>query len=81
MTPCGECYRAGADAGGPVAEPVAREVLPFYASLLALVSAALLLDALLHLSNAVWIGRYLGIPGTILILISPDNHAVTGTAV
>lgn len=49
---------------------VAREVLPFYASLLALVGAALLLDALLHLGNAVWIGRYLGIPGTILILVS-----------
>lgn len=47
-----------------------RDVLPFYASLLALLGAALLLDALLHLANAVWIGRYLGIPGTILILAS-----------
>lgn len=47
-----------------------REVLPFYASLLVLVGAAMLLDALLHLCNAVWIGRYLGIPGTILILAS-----------
>lgn len=47
-----------------------REVLPFYASLLALVGAALLLDALLHLVGAAWIGRYLGIPGTILILVS-----------
>ncbi|MGE5721907.1 MAG: hypothetical protein ACM3YM_05540 [Sphingomonadales bacterium] len=49
---------------------LSREVLPFYASLLALVGAALLLDSLLHLGNAVWIGRYLGIPGTILILAS-----------
>lgn len=47
-----------------------REVLPFYASLLALVGVALLLDAILHLANAVWIGRYLGIPGTLLILAS-----------
>ncbi|HTN15506.1 MAG TPA: hypothetical protein VL094_11960 [Sphingomonadaceae bacterium] len=47
-----------------------HDVLPFYASLLALLGAALLLDALLHLANAVWVGRYLGIPGTILILAS-----------
>jgi hypothetical protein len=47
-----------------------RDVVPFYLSMLALVGAALLIDALLHLANAVWIGRYLGIPGTILILAS-----------
>jgi cytochrome b561 len=45
-----------------------REVLPFLAWLLALGALALLLDALLHLLNAVWIGRYLGIPGVLLIL-------------
>jgi hypothetical protein len=45
-----------------------REVLPFLASLLALVALALLFDALLHLLNVVWIGRYLGIPGVLLIL-------------
>jgi len=45
-----------------------REVLPFLASLLALVALALLFDALLHLLNAVWIGRYLGIPGVVLIV-------------
>ena len=45
-----------------------REVLPFLASLLALGALALLLDALLHLLNAVWVGRYLGIPGVLLIL-------------
>jgi hypothetical protein len=45
-----------------------REVLPFLASLLALVALALLFDALLHLLKAVWIGRYLGIPGVLLIL-------------
>ena len=45
-----------------------REVLPFLASFVALALVALLADALLHLFNAVWIGRYLGIPGTLLIL-------------
>lgn len=45
-----------------------REVLPFYLSLLALAAVALLLDALLHIFNVVWVGRYLGIPGTLLII-------------
>jgi hypothetical protein len=45
-----------------------REVMPFLVGISALVGAALLLDALLHLRNAVWIGRYLGIPGTLLII-------------
>ncbi len=47
-----------------------REVLPFFLSLVALIAAALLVDAGLHLLNAVWIGRYLGIPGVLLILAS-----------
>lgn len=47
-----------------------REVLPFFLSLLALIAAALLADAALHLLDAVWIGRYLGIPGVLLILAS-----------
>jgi hypothetical protein len=45
-----------------------REVLPFYLALLALAAAALLCDAALHLLGAVWIGRWLGIPGTLMIL-------------
>lgn len=47
-----------------------RDVIPFYLSLAALAGAALALDAGLHLANAVWIGRYLGIPGVLLILAS-----------
>jgi hypothetical protein len=46
----------------------AREVLPFYLSLILLTIVTLLIDALLHFFNAVWIGRYLGIPGVLLIL-------------
>lgn len=45
-----------------------HEVLPFLLAMAALVAAALLIDALLHLLNLVWIGRYLGIPGTLLIV-------------
>jgi hypothetical protein len=45
-----------------------REIIPFYLSLLALAAVSLLFDALLHYFDAVWIGRYLGIPGTLLIL-------------
>jgi hypothetical protein len=45
-----------------------REVVPFYLSLVVLALAALLCDAVLHLFNAVWVGRWLGIPGTLLIL-------------
>jgi hypothetical protein len=47
-----------------------REVLPFYLRLAFLLAATLLFDAWLHLINAVWIGRYLGIPGVLLILAS-----------
>ena len=47
---------------------IRREVLPFLLSFGLLVVAALLVDAALHLANIIWIGRYLGIPGTLLIL-------------
>ena len=30
----------------------------------------MIIDALLHLFDLVWVGRYLSIPGTILILLS-----------
>jgi len=45
-----------------------REVLPFVAAFAALVLLALALDGLLHLLGLRWIGRWLGIPGTLLIL-------------
>ena len=47
---------------------LSREVLPFCVALVVLVAAALAADALLHLLDAVWVGRYLGIPGVLLII-------------
>jgi hypothetical protein len=47
-----------------------REILPFYFRLAVLAAATLLIDLVLHLFDMVWIGRYLGIPGVILILAS-----------
>jgi uncharacterized membrane protein len=35
-----------------------------------LIVATVVIDALLHLYGLVWVGRYLGIPGTLLILAS-----------
>lgn len=43
-------------------------VLPFTLLLVALALAALAGDYLLHWFKLVWVGRYLGIPGTLLIL-------------
>jgi len=45
-----------------------QEVLPFYARLALLGAATLALDAVLHGVDQVWIGRYLGIPGVLLII-------------
>ena len=49
---------------------LSREVIPFALMLLALVAVALAVDAGLHLAGVVWIGRYLGIPGVLLIIAS-----------
>ena len=47
-----------------------REVMPFLAMFASLIIATILSDALLHFFDLVWVGRYLGIPGTLLILLS-----------
>jgi hypothetical protein len=47
-----------------------REIIPFTVSFAALALVTLLLDATLHYFDGVWIGRYLGIAGTLLILFS-----------
>lgn len=47
-----------------------RHVLPFTALVGLLAAATLAGDVLLHRLNLVWVGRYLGIPGTLLIIAS-----------
>lgn len=47
-----------------------REVLPLLLALLGLLAAALAADALLHAAGWVAVGRYLGIPGVLLVVAS-----------
>ncbi len=49
---------------------IRKEVLPFLLMFGGLILATIVSDALLHHFDLVWIGRYLGIPGTLLILLS-----------
>lgn len=49
---------------------VRKEVVPFLVMFGSLLLATIVCDALLHQFELVWIGRYLGIPGTLLILLS-----------
>jgi len=49
---------------------ISKKVMPFLLSFVALIAATAILDALLHLSGMTWIGRWLGIPGVLLILLS-----------
>jgi aromatic ring-cleaving dioxygenase len=47
-----------------------KEILPFAALFAALLAATAITDILLHTFDMIWIGRWLGIPGTLLILVS-----------
>ena len=47
-----------------------EQILPFTVLIGLLAVATLAGDYLLHRLNLVWVGRYLGIPGTILIILS-----------
>jgi hypothetical protein len=47
-----------------------KQVLPFFALFVGLIFGALIIDGLLHQFDLMWIGRWLGIPGTLLILSS-----------
>jgi len=49
---------------------IRKEVLPFLKLFVFLILATAITDALLHLFDLVWVGRWLGIPGVILILLS-----------
>lgn len=49
---------------------IRKEVMPFLGMFGSLILATMITDALLHQFELVWIGRWLGIPGTLLILLS-----------
>lgn len=49
---------------------VSKEVIPFLALFASLIIATMTIDFLLHQFDLMWIGRWLGIPGTLLILSS-----------
>lgn len=60
-----------------------RHVLPFILLIVLLIAGTLIGDFLLHRLELIWIGRYLGIPGTLLILgsmmYSLRKHKVIST--
>lgn len=45
-----------------------REILPHLLAFSALIAATLLIDVVLHFAGLAWVGRYLGIPGMLLIV-------------
>lgn len=47
-----------------------QRALPLTVSYLLLILAALSLDAILHFAHMAWVGRYLGMPGTLFFLLS-----------
>lgn len=47
-----------------------KDILPLALMLGALLTATVVLDVMLHALGAAWVGRYVGIPGVVLILIS-----------
>ncbi len=49
---------------------IGKEVFPFFLIFGSLILATIICDAMLHYFDLVWVGRYLGIPGTILIITS-----------
>ncbi len=49
---------------------ISKEVVPFLKLFGVLILTTVITDALLHLFDMVWVGRWLGIPGVILILLS-----------
>jgi hypothetical protein len=49
---------------------IRQEVIPFLVMIGSFVLSAIVLDAVFHQFDIVWVGRWLGIPGTVLILSS-----------
>lgn len=49
---------------------ISKKVMPFLLMFIALIVTTAILDAVLHLLDLTWIGRWLGIPGVLLIMLS-----------
>ncbi len=49
---------------------VRKEIMPFLLMFGSLILATIITDAVLHILDMTWVGRWLGIPGTLLILFS-----------
>lgn len=49
---------------------IRKEIIPFLKMFGALILVTVITDTLLHQFDLAWVGRWLGIPGTILILLS-----------
>ena len=47
-----------------------REIIPFLLMFVTLMVLTRLIDAMLHHFDLIWVGRYMGIPGSILIILS-----------
>ncbi|MDH5189497.1 MAG: hypothetical protein OEW37_11155 [Rhodospirillaceae bacterium] len=54
----------------PTKSLLRQEVLPFVGQFMLMILAILAGDEILHLFDMVWVGRLLGIPGTLLIIFS-----------
>jgi hypothetical protein len=49
---------------------IQKEILPFVTLFVTLFAVTVITDILLHVFELTWIGRWLGIPGTLLIMLS-----------
>ena len=49
---------------------IRKEILPFLSMFGALILLTIITDAMLHHFDLVWVGRWLGIPGVMLIMLS-----------
>ncbi len=49
---------------------ISKKVMPFLLMFVTLIVATAILDAILHLLDMTWVGRWLGIPGVLLIMLS-----------
>ncbi len=49
---------------------ISKKVMPFLLMFVTLIVATAILDAVLHLLDMTWVGRWLGIPGVLLIMLS-----------